>query len=74
MVEDAGDGHGADATDDRGDSGEVGARADIFGEVAFQYSAFGGGASIDDDATGRNHIRSDETGDAGGGDDEIVIS
>lgn len=35
MFKEAGDGEGADAADDRGDGGEVGAFPDFIGEIAF---------------------------------------
>ena len=74
MVEETGDGHGADAADDGGNGGEISAGANICGKVAFQDAILGGGAGIDDASAWGNHRGSDETGDAGGGNDEIIIS
>lgn len=73
MVEKAGDGEWADAAEDWGDGGEVGAGANFVGYVAFDNAIFGGSAGIDDDCTGADHIGSDKAGNTSGSDNDIVI-
>ena len=46
VVEKAGDGERADSADDWRDGGEVGARVELGGEIAFDDAVFAGGASI----------------------------
>ena len=46
VVEETGDGERADSADDWSDGGEVGARVELGGEVAFNDAVFAGGASI----------------------------
>lgn len=48
VIEEASDSEGADAADDRCDGGEVGAGADVIGDIAFEDAVFAGGASIND--------------------------
>ena len=55
VVEKAGDGEGADATEFWRDGGEVGAVADVVRDVTFKDAVFAGGASIDDAGTGFYH-------------------
>ena len=59
MVEEAGDGEGADTAGNRGDGGEVGALSDLWGDVALKDAFFGGGASVDQDGARFNEITSD---------------
>ena len=73
MVEEAGDGEGADAAGDRGDGGEVGAGANFIGDVAFKVAVFAGGAGIDNDCAGFNHATSNEIRDAGGGNNNVIF-
>jgi len=55
MVEEAGDGEGADAASGGGDGGEVGATMDVVGDIAFQDAVFAGGAGVDKNGIGFYH-------------------
>ena len=72
MVEEGGDGEGADAAEDGGDGGKIGAGVDVLGGVGPNDAVFGGGASINDHGAGRDHFGGDKPGYAGGGDNNIV--
>lgn len=61
MVEEGGDGEGADAAGFWGES-EVLAEAGGGAEVACQVAVFAGGAGVDDGGADAKHGRSNETG------------
>ena len=55
MIEQASDSQRAYTSYDRGDSGKIGALANLIGEIAFEDAIFGGGTGIDKNGTGFDH-------------------
>ena len=73
VVEEDADSEGADAADNRGDSNEVRAVANIVGDIAFDNTMIAGGASINDDGAWLNHRIRNQAGNAGCSDDYIIL-
>ena len=59
MVKKTSDGERADTTFLRSDGGEVCARIEVRGEVAFNNAVFASGASIYKNGAGRNKVTTD---------------
>lgn len=56
VVKEAGDGEGADAADNWGDGGEVGASIERLRKITFYNAIFAGGTSIYKNSTGTDKI------------------
>ena len=73
MVEETGNREWTNTTDNWSDSGKVGAFANLWGEVAFQYAFFAGSAGIDKSGAGSNHRTRNQPWNARGSDDYIIL-
>ena len=73
MIEEAGDGEGANATDGGSESEEVGSLSNLFCKIAFQDTVFRGGAGVDDGSAGFYHRISNQPRSPRGCDDYIIL-